>query len=109
MNKIYKKIVAYNPVNNTVSFIHLLTYEQATDGKASDDAFYDVYNRVDHRQEIIVGVSICGNYYQLSPAVYGTYIKENESSMRFINIGRMLCAITKYHEEKHLPYSLFED
>lgn len=109
MNKVYKKIIAYNPTENVVTRIHLLTYSQATDGKASDDAFYCVYNQMDRKHEIIVGVSIYGNYYQLSPAGYGTYIKENENSMRFIDKGKMLCAIAKYHAVNHIPYSLFED
>lgn len=109
MNKIYKKIVAYNPAKNVVSNIHLLTYSEATDGKASDGAFYSVYDKLDRGKEIVVGISICGNYYQLSPAAYGTYIKENENSMKFINKGKMLCAIADYHKRTRLPYSLFDD
>lgn len=109
MNKVYKKIIAYNPAKNLVSRIILLTYGQAVDEKASDNAFYSVYDKMDRSHEIIVGVSICNNYYQLSPAGYGTYIKENEASMKFINKGKMLCAIAKYHKDNHLPFSLFED
>ena len=109
MNKIYKKIVAYNPTKNEVTNIRLLTYQEATDGKASDEAFYSVYHLIDKKKTIVVGVTIRGNYLQLSPSVYGTYIKENESSMRFVNKGKMLCAIEKYHREHNLEYDLFED
>lgn len=107
MNKIYKKIVIYNPARNFVSKIRLLTYEQASDAKASDMVFYDVYSQMDKAHEIVVGVSVFNNYYQLSPAGYLTYIRENENSMKFINKGKMLCAIEKYHREHRLPYCLF--
>lgn len=109
MNKVYKKIIAYNPTTNSVSQIKLLTYSEATDGKASDDAFYDVYNNMDKQHEIVVGVSAYGNYYQLSPAGYGTYIKENEGSMKFINKGKMLVAVADYHKKFRIPYSLWEE
>lgn len=109
MNKVYKKLVAYNPTKNEVTYIRLLTYAEATNKKASDEAFYSVYHLIDKKKTIIVGITIRGNYLQLSPSAYGTYIKENESSMKFVNMGRMLCAIEKYHQEHHLEYDLFDD
>lgn len=109
MNKVYKKLVAYNPTKNEVTYIRLLTYAEATSNKASDEAFYSVYHLIDKKKTIIVGITIRGNYLQLSPSAYGTYIKENESSMRFVNKGKMLCAIEKYHQEHHLEYNLFDD
>lgn len=107
MNKIYRKIVVYDPIENHISYVHLLTYEQATDKKASNDAFYDAYEHANHQREMIVGVTIAGTMLQLSPASYKTYIQETESTMRFVNKGRFLCALTKYHEDKKMPYSLF--
>lgn len=109
MNKVYKKLVAYNPTRNEVTYIRLLTYGEATSRKASDEAFYSVYHLIDKQNTIIVGVTIRGNYLQLSPSAYGTYIKENESSMRFVNKGKMLCAIEKYHQEHNLEYNLFDN
>ena len=109
MNKVYRKLVAYNPTKNEVTYIRLLTYAEATNNKASDEAFYSVYHLIDKQKTIIVGITIRGNYLQLSPSAYGTYIKENESSMRFVNKGKMLCAIEKYHQEHHLEYDLFDD
>lgn len=109
MNKVYKKLVAYNPTKNEVTYIRLLTYAEATSNKASDEAFYSVYHLIDKKKTIVVGITIRGNYLQLSPSAYGTYIKENESSMRFVNKGKMLCAIEKYHQEHHLEYDLFDD
>lgn len=107
MNKVYKKLVAYNPTKNIVTDIRLLTYAEATDKKASDGAFYSVYNLIDKKSTIIVGITVRGNYLQLSPAAYGTYIKENESSMKFVHKGKMLCAIERYHREHALEYDLF--
>ena len=109
MNKVYQKIIAYNPTKDEVTDIRLLTYSEATDPKASDEAFYSVYHLIDKKKTIIVGKTIRGNFLQLSPSAYGTYIKENESSMRFVNKGKMLCAIERYHREHHLEYDLFED
>ena len=108
MNKIYKKLIAYNPTKNEVSYIRLLTYGEATSERASNAAFYDIYELIDRKNTIIIGMTIGGDYLQLSPAAYGTYIKENASSVKFLNKGRMLCAIEQYHRKKRMPYDLFD-
>lgn len=109
MNKVYKKIFIYRPGEDKVTFLKRLPYGVAADQWASDEAFYDVYKRADHKREIVVGESIFNNYYQLSPAAYGTYIKENASSMKFINMGKMRCSLVRYIEEHHLSWEDFDD
>lgn len=108
MNKIYRKMVAYDPTTNKVSCIRLLYYDEAIDRKESDAAFYDIYHSSDHQREMIVGITIGGTYLQLSPAAYGTYINETENTMRFVNKNRFLCAVAKYHQEHNLPFDLFD-
>lgn len=108
MNKVYRKIVAYNPIKNEVTYIRLLYYREAVDERASNEAFYSVYHTTDKKKNIIIGITIGGNYIQLSPSAYGTYIKENESSMKFVDKGKLLCAIEKYHQEHDLEYDLFD-
>lgn len=103
MNKLYKTIVGYNPCKKKVTFYRHLTYEEAIDDKLSDDAFYGVFEAIDPRQEMVVGVTIAGNYYQLSPSGYKTYIKENAKTMEGIHKGALLTAIIKYKEEKRIP------
>lgn len=104
MNKLYKTIVGYNPSKRKVTFYRHLTYEQAIDPKESDDAFYGVFEAIDPTHEMVVGITIAGNYYQLSSANYKTYIKENAKTMVHINKGALLTAIIKYKEEKHIPF-----
>lgn len=103
MNKVYKKLVVYCPTDNSVSWVERLPYEVAVDESASNDAFFHVWELVNRSREIVVGITLGGDCYQLSPASYGTYIKESWSSMRLINRPRMLCAISKY-QEAHPSY-----
>lgn len=104
MNKLYRTIVGYNPSKRQVTFYRHLTYEQAIDPKESDEAFFGVLEAIDPTHEMIVGITIAGNYYQLSPANYQTYIKENAKTMEHINKGALLVAIAKYKREKHIPF-----
>lgn len=107
MNKVYRKIVAYNPATNKVSCLKMLPYEVAIDDKASDEAFFEVYMQTDKVSEMVVGVSIGGDIYQLSPASYGTYIKENSSTMGFINKGRFLVAVADFHKKNRIPFEIY--
>ena len=104
MNKVYKKIVIYCPTDNTISHLEPIPYDVAIDEKASDAIFYKVWEKVNRSREIVVGVTIGGDFYQLSPAQYGTYIKESWNSMQLINRPRLLCCIAKYHETHKIPF-----
>lgn len=104
MNKLYKTIVGYNPSKKLVTFYRHLTYEQAIDPKESDDAFYGVLEAIDPTHEMVVGITIAGNYYQLSPANYQTYIKENAKTMEHVNKGSLLRAIAEYKMKHHIPF-----
>ena len=107
MNKIYRKIVAYNPSTNSVSCLKMLPWETAIDDKASDEAFFEVYMQTDKVAEMVVGVTVGGSIYQLSPASYGTYIKENASTMEFINKSKFLVAVATYHKKNNIPFDIY--
>lgn len=104
MNKVYRKFVVYCPTSDTISLLKKIPYETAIDEKASDEAFYDVWEQVNRSREIVVGVTLGGDFYQLSPAAYGTYVKESWNSMRYINRPRLLCAIARYQTQHHIEF-----
>ena len=96
-------MVGYNPCKKEVTFYRHLTYDEAIDPKLSDDAFYGVLEAINPAKEMVVGITIAGNYYQLSPANYKTYIKENAKTMENIHKGALLTAIIKYKESHRIP------
>lgn len=102
MKHCYRNIVAYNPSDNVVTSCLKMSENSLFDSKASDEAFYDVFLSVDRVTNIIIGVSLTGDMYQLSPAAYGTYIKEDSRSMEYLNKARILVAIAKYKKEHNL-------
>lgn len=104
MRHAYRKIVAYNPADNVISNCIKISEEVIFDSKASDEAFYDVYMSVDKVTNMIIGISLTGNMYQLSPAGYGTYVKEDEKSLSFINRPRLLVAISDYMKKHNIPF-----
>lgn len=104
MRHCYKNIVAYNAAENIVTACCVVPESALFDNKASDEAFYDVYLSVDRVTDMIIGVTISGNMYQLSPAGYGTYVKEDEKSVGFINRSRLLVAIADYKKKHNIPF-----
>ncbi len=104
MRHAYKKIVAYNPAENTISCCIKIPEDAIFNSKASDEAFYDAYMQVDKVTNMIIGISLTGNMYQLSPAGYGTYVKEDEKSIAFINKSKLLVAISDYMKKNNIPF-----
>lgn len=102
MKHCYRNIVAYNPNDNVVTSCVKMGEETLFDSKASDEAFYDVFMTVDRVTDIIIGVSLTGDMYQLSPAAYGTYIKEDSKSMCFLNKSKILVAIADYKKKNRM-------
>ena len=104
MNHCYRKLVAYNPIENCVTVYKKMGEEYLFDGKASDEAFYDVYMLADKTIDMIIGVTLGGDLLQLSPAGYGTYIKEDSRTMKMLNKSRILVAIADYQKKNHIPF-----
>lgn len=104
MRHAYKRIVAYNPADNTISCCRSISEDLIFEPKALDEAFYDVYMQVDRVTNMIIGISLTGNMYQLSPAGYGTYVKEDEKSLSFINRPKLLVAIADFMKKNNIPF-----
>lgn len=104
MNKLYKCIVAYNPMKNEVTWYRKVAYEEAIDHALSDAAFFEVHEVLDCSQEVILGISLMGNIYQLSLASYATYIQESAKTAQFFKKGRVLTAIATYKKKHNIPF-----
>lgn len=97
-------MVIYNPITNTVISCRKLDYDDAIDEKISSEIFYELYMQTDKISEVIIGVSLCNRLYQLSPAQYGTYIKESASTTQFFNKSKFLVAVADYQKQHHIPF-----
>lgn len=104
MNKIYKCIVAYNPMKNQITWYRKVNYEEAIDPAGSDSAFMEVNEVLDPRCEVILGLTMGGTMCQLSLATYATYIQESTRTATFFNKGRVLAAIARYKQKKGIPF-----
>ena len=105
MKKFYRVIVAYNPLENKITEFRRLDMYSGTYEKDSTEMFYKVLGLIDRTSDIILGKTINNNFYQLSPTPYGTYIKEDASSVdKFINKSKLLVAIANYQKEKNIPF-----
>ena len=104
MNKVYSKLVIYCPTDNKISWLERIPYDTAVNEKASDEVFFATWELVNRSREILVGVTLGGDFYQLSPAGYGTYIKESWKSMQMIDRPKLLCAIAEYQKSHKIPF-----
>lgn len=100
----YRQIVAYDPVDNKVTVYKALGEEYIFEGKKLDEVFYEVLAKTNRMNELVLGFSLSGDMYQLSPAGYGTYVKEDIYTAKMISRGRILTAIATYKKEHHLPF-----
>ena len=105
MKKIYRVIVAYNPLENKITEFRRLDMYIDTYEADSTEAFYKVLSLINRTSDIILGKTVTNNFYQLSPTPYGTYIKEDAASVeKFINKSKLLVAIANYQKEKNIPF-----
>lgn len=104
MNKIYHKIIVYRPSTNEVQYLEKLSFETAICGVASDRCFYRAYEHMDKVRDVVIGITKGRDMYQLSPAAYGSYVKESEKSMELFNRSKILCAVDRYHAKHRIPY-----
>ena len=105
MKKIYRVIVAYNPLENKITEFRRLDMYSDTYEVDSTEAFYKVLSLVNRTSDIILGKTVTNNFYQLSPTPYGTYIKEDAASVeKFINKSKLLVAMANYQKETNIPF-----
>lgn len=105
MNKLYVKMVAYDPAENKVTVYRAVDIYDPNYDKVSDEIFFKVYGLANRTTDIILGKTISGDFYQLSPTPYGTYIREDATSVsRFLDKSKILVAIANYQKEKNIPF-----
>lgn len=99
----YKKIIAYDPTNNVVNACKLMSASNVFCSTRYDEAFWEIYAQIDRTQNIIIGVSLTDQFYQLSPVQYrSSYIKEDATSMEPLNRSTLLRAISVYQNKHNL-------
>lgn len=102
MRHSYKKIVAYNPVKNVVTGCALVPAEMLFRSKAVEKLFWQVYNEANMGENLIIGVGITDELYQIAPTSYDKYIKEDNTTIKHINRSKFLVACAKYQRENNL-------
>lgn len=95
-------MVAYNPTGGEVTFCKLIDAESLFNYRIYAEAFWEVYMAMDKTSNIVVGVTVTGDTYQLSPAPYKKYIKEDANSMQYIDRSKFLSAVAKYQTKHNL-------
>lgn len=100
----YRQILSYNPVKKEVLVYRPLGEDVIFRPRIYLETFYEVWGLSDHTNEIVLGLSLTNDLFQLSPAEYGTYIKEDWYSGQDINKGSVLAAISRYKLKHNLPF-----
>lgn len=105
----YRKMIAYDPVKKEVKDYRSLGQEYIFNGQKYDEVFYELWALSNHTTEVLLGISLSGDLYQLSPASYGRYVKEDFYSAQTINKGSVLRAVSEYIMRNNLPFGDEED
>lgn len=100
----YRRILSYNPVKKEVTVYRAFTEDDIFDYKYYDEMFYEVWALSNHTTETVLGFSLANDIYQLSPARYGTYVKEDFYGGESINKGAVLSAIVRYKAKNHINF-----
>lgn len=108
MKHSYRRIVAYNPSKNVITAMEVMTPDQIFCASAYSRAFSNVYDKANTSEEMIIGVGLAKELYQLSPAPYSNYIKEDVDTMKFIDRGKFFRAVDDYHAKHRIPYPNYD-
>lgn len=106
MKHSYRRIVAYNPSENVVTAMEVIDPENIFYNSVYQKAFKDVYEQADVSTDMIIGVGLARELYQLSPAPYSNYIKEDTETMKFIDRSKFFRAVDVYHAKYKIPYPI---
>ena len=100
--KLYKFVFVYNPVINEVGRLYI--FNGGNDGL--DVCIRHLSATINKQEEIILGKSIAGNYYQLYLEKYSggsQYVREDIASVKkFMNASRIGVAVSKYLNKHNL-------
>lgn len=105
----YRKMLAYDPVKKEVKIYRTFRERDIFNGQKYDEVFYEIWALSDHTTQVVLGLSLSGDMYQLSPASYGRYVKEDMYSAQTINKGSVLRAVAEYIMKNKLPFGDEED
>lgn len=100
----YRRMLAYNPVKKEVTVYRAFTEDDIFDSQLYDETFYEVWALSNHTTETVIGFSLTNDIYQLSPAGYGTYVKEDYYAGGGINKGAVLTAIAEYKKKNNVDF-----
>jgi len=100
--KLYKFVFVYNPVINEVKRLYI--FNGTNEGL--DVCIRHLSATINVQEEIILGKSIAGNYYQLYLEKYSggsQYVREDVASVKkFMNSSRIGVAVSKYLNKNNL-------
>ena len=100
--KLYRFVFVYNPVSNEVKRLYI--FNCSNDGL--DVCIRHLSATINVQEEIILGKSIAGNYYQLYLEKYSggsQYVREDVASVKkFMNTSRIGVAVSKYLNHHNL-------
>lgn len=100
----YRRMLIYDPVKKKVIKYRPLAEKYIFQSGWYEEVFNSLWEISDHNREVVLGFSLNGDLYQLSPADYGTYIKEDLYSAQTIPKGSVLAAIARYKQQHNLPF-----
>lgn len=104
MKHSYRRIVAYNPAQNIITAMEVFSPDKIFLDSVFQKGFRDVYAKADVANDMIIGVGVARELYQLSPASYSNYIKEDTDTMKFIDRNKFFRAVDVYHQKNNIPY-----
>ena len=100
----YKHLLAYDPALDKVTVYKFLGEEYIFEERMLDEAFYEVLSKTNRMDEMVLGFSLTGDMYQLAPAGYGTYVKEDLYSTQMLSKGKVLRALAKYKMDNNIKF-----
>lgn len=100
----YSRMLSYDPAKKEVIRYRALGEDYLFKDKWYDEVFYEIWALSNHTTEVVLGFSVSGDMYQLSPASYGKYVKEDIYSAQTIPKGAVLAAISRYKLKNNIPF-----
>lgn len=100
----YRRILSYDPIKKEVTAYRAFTEDDIFNSRLYDEMFYEVWALSNHATETVIGFSLTNDIYQLSPAGYGTYVKEDIYGGGSVNKGAVLAAIAKYKTKNNIIF-----
>lgn len=98
----YKYVFVYNPVTNEVQRLYIFN----GDNEGLDVCIRHLSATINVKEEIILGKSIAGNYYQLYLEKYSggsQYVREDVASVKkFMNSSKIGVAVSRYMTRNNL-------